>query len=109
MKQIKLLTLFAAMFCAASMKAQIDAPLTFEAMVDDAEVTYSLNETAPVQFSTDGSTWTDYSDVSSFNYIPHTGLLPVEDIRSDSRKIIREKNACGRIGHFDELLGTKMG
>ena len=35
-------------------------PLTFEAMVAGATVTYTLNDTKPIQYSTDGTTWTDY-------------------------------------------------
>ena len=37
-------------------------PLTFEAKVAGATVTYTLNETKPIQYSTDGSTWNDYDD-----------------------------------------------
>ena len=55
----KLLTFFAAVLCAASMTAQIDAPLTFEAVVAGATVTYNLS--APIQYSTDGVNWSDYS------------------------------------------------
>ena len=56
----KLLTFFAAVFCAASMTAQVDAPLTFEAMEAGATVTYNLS--APIQYSTDGVNWSDYSN-----------------------------------------------
>ena len=41
----KLLTFFAAILCATSMTAQVDAPLTFEAMEAGATVTYTLNST----------------------------------------------------------------
>ena len=37
-------------------------PLTFEAKEAGATVTYTLNSTKPIQYSTDGTTWTDYSD-----------------------------------------------
>ena len=55
----KLLTFFAAILCAASINAQVDAPLTFEAVVAGATVNYSGTPT--VQFSTDGTIWNDYS------------------------------------------------
>ena len=56
-----LLTFFAAILCAASMTAQVDAPLTFEATEAGATVTYTLNETAPIQYSLNGGAWTNYS------------------------------------------------
>ncbi|MCR4665236.1 MAG: leucine-rich repeat protein [Paludibacteraceae bacterium] len=63
MKQIKLFTLLVAVFCAANLNAQVDAPLTFEAKVAGTQVTYSVSsgELPPVEYSTDGITWTTYS------------------------------------------------
>ena len=63
MKQIKLFTLLVAVFCAANLNAQVDAPLTFEAIVSGAQVTYSVSngDLPPVEYSTDGTTWTTYT------------------------------------------------
>ena len=38
-----------------------ETPLTFEAMVAGATVTYTLNSTKPVQYSLNGGDWTNYS------------------------------------------------
>lgn len=54
-------------------------------------------------------TWTDYSDVSMFNYIPHTGLIPVESIPSENRKVIIDgRMYIRKDGVLYSVLGNKV-
>ena len=46
-----------------------ETPLTFEAMEAGAQVTYNANSDRPVQYSTDGTTWTDYSEAITLTNI----------------------------------------
>lgn len=59
MRKFKLLSLLFALCCATSMNAQIDVPLTLEAMEAGAEVTFS--NISGIEYSTDGSTWNSYT------------------------------------------------
>lgn len=82
-----------ALICATSMWSQTfnpyTTPLTFEAMEAGATVTYTLNETNPVQYSTDGTTWTNYSSAITLaavgNKVSFRGNNDTYDDSSDAK------------------------
>lgn len=46
-----------------------ETPLTFEAMVGGATVTYTLNGSKPIQYSLNGGAWTDYTSAITLDNV----------------------------------------